>query len=425
MKDFPLFLHRSSGQWCKKVQGRQYYFGSIKADPKGEAALKDWVARKDGILAGLDNLRVESTGSGLTLGEMLLQFTAVIQTRLKDGKIADETFIDYRHELNGLVNLMGAGAIASKIGPAHFTAYHRHLAEVRKLGPHRMATAIRYVRAAFNWATKNGLLPTPIYGTEFVAPDTSPEAISMSKARGGKDAEDDPIFSTHQIDWLLNRATPNFKAMILLTLNTGIGPSDLAKLRWRHIKGCRMSIKRGKNGIKREAYIWEKTRLALAKVRTLKHSREATGHDQDEALIFITRKGLPYIRRERTLKDGKIIKTKVSNAISITVGRWIKEAKAAGIIPVNLKLTYYTLRATFRTHADNCPDVLAVRRVMGRAIQGSDRRYVRGAMKIKRLKRVVLTVKHCIWPMQKGRSVSPSPHPAVAALKPGQMRMVS
>lgn len=426
---FPLYKCQN-GQWAKTVKRKSYYFGRIADDPKGEAALKDWLARKDGILAGLDNLRVEATGSGLTLGECISQFATVVQARLRAGKIADETFMDYRRELDNLGHTVGSIALAHKIGPAHFTAYYNHLVTVRKLGPHRLATTIRYVRAMFNWAAKNGLIPVPNYGSEFVAPNTNPESIATHKARSGEDAADDPVFTGPMIDWLLKRATVPFRAMILLALNCGMGPSDLARLRWKCIdlKSGRMALRRKKTGIKREAYLWRKTREALVDVMRLKHNRLALKIEAENALCFLTRKKQQFVRKERIEHAGKITKTKIFNAISGTFSRWVAEGRKQKIIPSGSKLTFYTLRSTFRTYADNCSDTNAVRRTMGRAIMGSDRRYVRGPMKLRRLKRVALRVKHELWPSRKNSS-APLPPPvyksADAALKPGQMRLVS
>lgn len=429
MNNFPLSIHKSSGQWFKKVKGRQYYFGSIRTDPDGVAALKDWIARKDGILAGLDNLRVESTGSGKTLLEVAKLFADVLHHRLTHNQIADETFCDYQREIDEFVNVVGPNAIAKAIGPAHFTAYFNHLIAGRKLGPHRLGTAIRYIRALFNWAVKNGHLPPVVYGTEFVPPNTSPEALAVQKARSGDDAQDDPIFERDVIEWLLNRATPPFRAMILLTLNCGIGPSDIARLKWKHIKGRRLSLRRGKTGIKREAFLWRKTLDALERVKTLKHSRLAIEKEGVDALVFLTRKNHPYVRRERLMQGEKVVKIKIQNSISITFSRWMKEAREAGVIAAVIKLTYYNLRHTFRTHADNCPDTNAVKRSMGRPIDGSDRRYIRRPMKLRRLKRVAVIVKHCIWPTQKPKLDQQPPAVAdalrVPPLRPGQMRLVS
>jgi integrase len=413
--------------WAKKVAGKRYYFGSWTTDATGEKALQDWLDRQAGIRAGLDNLRVSANASTLTLGQLIRQFMEAKHDRLLAGRLADETFDDYNRELTALGNIVGVDAVASSIVADHFTTYYRYLLNTQKLGSQRRATVVRYIRALFNWGAKNGKIPPAIFGTEFVPPTTNPEAMAMEKARGGDDAEDEPIFQPHIIDWLLDRATPAFKAMILISLNTGMGPSDIARLKWKHINlvSGRMGLRRGKNGIRREAYLWKETRRALERVKRLKHNREAIKREAAESLVFITRKGLPYVRRERVMKDGRVVKTKINNAISITFSRWVDEAKDKRIVPKDDKLTYYVLRHTFRTHADNCPDLNAVKRTMGRPIVGSDRKYVRGKMELKRLKRVAMTVRKYVRPNPKPQTSRPPVMKPANGNGVSHMRLVS
>ncbi len=51
-KDFPLYIHKASGRWSKKVRGGTVYFTKVIDDPKGDAALDKWLKDKDDLLAG-------------------------------------------------------------------------------------------------------------------------------------------------------------------------------------------------------------------------------------------------------------------------------------------------------------------------------------------------------------------------------------
>ena len=59
--DFPL-TPRRDGRWVKKIRGKVHYFGS-GSDP--DEALRDYLARKDYIYAGVDP---EAASLGSTLG---------------------------------------------------------------------------------------------------------------------------------------------------------------------------------------------------------------------------------------------------------------------------------------------------------------------------------------------------------------------
>lgn len=420
--DFPLFAH-SGGQWRKDVRVNRgnplpFYFGSWKDDPRGERAMQDWLDRKDAIRAGLDKANVRVTESGLTLLEVIRKFLEAKQAQLLAGRLADETFNDYRYELQKLADFMGVTAQVAAIGPDHFAKYAAHLASKsgRELGPHRQAAAIRYVRAFFNYAARQGWIkddrgqPKAVqFGAGFSPPSTDPDAIAAQKIHLNEEPDDDPIFEPDQIKWLLERATPLFRAAILLSLNCGMGPSDLGKLRWKNIdmESNRLSMRRGKTGTRREAYLWKRTRRALERVRSLKHCKAAIERDGDEAFIFLTRRGLPVVRRERIMDGDKVKKTKVSNAVSITFGRWVTEAKEAGIVPSRHKLTYYNLRHTYYTHAENHQDLNAVNRTMGHALAGMGRRYKRKPLPLSRLKAVAKRVHRAMFPRPKSPTTKP------------------
>jgi integrase len=323
------------------------------------------------------------------------------------GDLADDTFNDYIIELQNLSDGMGPNADVAAIGPDHFSAYLTQLKAERKLGPHRLATVIRYVRALFNYAAKQGWIKTPdgqpravVFGADFVPPNTDPDAIAARKIRNGEDVDDDLIYTGEMIDWMIEHAPRQFKAMILVMINCGMGPSDLAKLKWSHIdlESGRLSMRRGKNGIRRECYLWKRTRKALRSLLTLKHTAVDIKANGSAALVFRTRRNKPFVWRERIMKDNRVIKVKRHNSISITVGRLVKKGKQAKVIPENAKLTAYNFRHAYFTYAENHPDLNAVHRTMGHALHGMGRRYKRKPFPQPRLKRVAMRVLRSVWP---------------------------
>jgi hypothetical protein len=96
--DFPLRPHRN-GQWYKSVwnprikKSEQFYFGAWNDDRKGERALKDmeigWLARREAIKAGIDNLRVDPLAqTELTLGELMARFLAFKRGKVSSGELS-------------------------------------------------------------------------------------------------------------------------------------------------------------------------------------------------------------------------------------------------------------------------------------------------------------------------------------------------
>jgi hypothetical protein len=87
-KDFPLFPH-ATGRWCKKVRGRFVYFGSVKADPRGHAALDLWLEQRDDLLAGR---APRSSGDGLTIRELCNRFLTVKEAQIDTREITRRLF---------------------------------------------------------------------------------------------------------------------------------------------------------------------------------------------------------------------------------------------------------------------------------------------------------------------------------------------
>ena len=142
--DFPLRPHQN-GQWFKSVwnhrtkKSEQFYFGSWVDDPKGERALKDplggWLARKDGIWAGMDHIRLDTVGDQeLALGELMAQFLAHKHNQSRSGDLSKLTLGGYLREVKWFVEFLKAATPVARLKPEHFTAYMQHLIGQRRLG---------------------------------------------------------------------------------------------------------------------------------------------------------------------------------------------------------------------------------------------------------------------------------------------------
>jgi integrase len=408
---FPLFANQN-GQWCRKVQKKPYYFGTWADDLKGERALQDWNVRQAGIMAGSDNLRVAPLKDGMALGELMGRFLKAMRAAMLADDLAKPTYGDYLRELPVFVEAVGEDAVVAALTPDHFSVYADKLIK-RKLGRHARKRVISYIKAMLNWGATNGQFPTPTFGTAFVVPDTSPDAMRQAKARAGLPDFSERIVTGPEIDKLVDAATPLFKGIILLSVNCGLGPADIGRMKWSNInmETGEMDYPRWKTGVPRRSYLWKRTREALERVATLKHNAAAIHKDGADALIFLTRKGLPMYRETEIVKGGKSLGVKCEQAMSITFGRLARTLKLRGV-------TLYRLRHTFETLGDYAEDDKALAHMMGHKLKGSKKIYNHRRITLGRMKKVALVIKHKLWGSKtraaKGRS-----------LKAGEMRMAS
>jgi hypothetical protein len=131
--DFPLRPHRN-GSWYRSVWNRrtkkseQFYFGSWRDDPKGERALTDpeigWLARKDAIKAGVDNIRVAPVASVVTLGELMARFLAHKLGASQSGDLSKVTLGGYLREVRWFVEFLKASTPVAGLRPEPLQCLH-------------------------------------------------------------------------------------------------------------------------------------------------------------------------------------------------------------------------------------------------------------------------------------------------------------
>jgi integrase len=409
--EYPLFANQN-GQWAKKIKGRPYYFGSWKTDPKGVAAEAEYGRRLPAILAGTDSIAVDAGSTDWTVGRLMGEFLKAKKSAADAKERSLVTLGDYIRELGQFAAFTTKDALVKALTPAHFTAYANHLkgGEGRGLGPHARKRVTRYLQAAFTWGAKNGHFPHPNFGTEFVAPDTGKDAMRQYKARNDMADHSARLVTGEELDTMLGRASPNFKAILLLAANAGLGAADLGRLRWRHLdlEARRLDFPRGKTGTPRQCCLWKKTVEALVRCRTLKYTKAALEKDGRDALVFFSRCGLPMYREVQVYTDvaGKrvLAGVKVCNAISLTVGRLAKGIEG---------VTLYRFRHTLKTRGKKARDAAALNLVMGHRERSTGETYDHEDIGWPRLKRVAKRVYRGYWPVKQE-----------AGLKPGQMRVV-
>ncbi|MHB1423151.1 MAG: tyrosine-type recombinase/integrase, partial [Gemmataceae bacterium] len=333
---FPLTPH-PSGQWCKKIRGKLYYFGPWD-DPDG--ALAKYLEEKDALHAGC---KPRTDREGTTIKEMVNKFLNAKRASVDSGELAYRTWEDYKAACDLLTQHFGKGRRVDDLDPEDFGELRKKLA--CKWGPKTVCNAIQRIRVVFKFAVDNGLTDHLIrYGQGFKRP--SQKTLRLERARKGP-----KLFTPAEVRQLLDVATVPVRAMILLGINCGMGNADCGVLPLSDVDLERriIDIPRPKTGIPRRCPLWPET---MGAIRAALDCRPEPEQEEHAGLVFITKYGKPWAKltADQTLAKefGKLL-------------------KALGI---NGKkgLGFYTLRHTFRTVADESKDQPAVDFIMGHEV---------------------------------------------------------
>jgi len=112
-------------------------------------------------------------------------------------------------------------------------------------------------------------------------------------------SKEKPLYTTEQINALLEAADVQMRTMILLALNCGFGPKDLHDLTWDDIDGDRITLPRSKTGVCQTYLLWPEAKALLEQIlaersarfaRLLKRGRRRT----DDGHVFVTRFWKPW-----------------------------------------------------------------------------------------------------------------------------------
>jgi integrase len=270
---------------------------------------------------------------------------------------------------------VGKQRSADDLGPDDFQDFREH---VRKkgispkhsggLGPDGLTRTVTIVRGMFKYAYEMELIDRPMkYGRSF----ERPSATQRRKARRASEMKHGKrLFSPAQIRQILALAGCPLRAMILLGLNAGFGNTDCSRL-VKSVLDLKLGIiefDRPKTGIERVAPIWPET------IQALQEAIEARPSPREEArdLVFVTKYGRSWSREIINRDSEGLVKTvSRSDSIGQEFDKLLRklEIKRPG-------LSFYALRHTFRTLADEAGDQHAVHRIMGHQIPGMSGIYV-------------------------------------------------
>jgi integrase len=335
---YPLWLH-PTGQWTKKIGGRQYYFGTDR-----DEALKQYMAVKEDLEAGRKPRDRRST---TTVADAVNAFLTQKHNRVKSGELKAKTWADYNAACKAVVDEFGRTRTVADLRPDDFAQLRARLAA--RLGPVSLTDVVVRVRVLFKFAFDFGLIDAPVrYGNSFDRP--ARKVLRLERARKGL-----RLLSAADAWKLIDAADPQLRAMTLLGLNGGMGATDCAQLTRRSLsmRAGWLDYPRPKTGVSRRFPLWPETAAALEAVHKV---RKAPKDPADADKVFMTRCGHPWVRF-----DGEDGKRSTHDAVGL---QFRKLAEKCG---VSLVGRFNILRHTFRTVADEVGDRPAIDLVMGHA----------------------------------------------------------
>ena len=326
---FPLTLHRT-GQYCKKIRGKLYYFGADK-----HRALERYLEEAAILHAGRP--RTTKGGDELSIKTLCNLYLDYQETRLNAGEIKGRHLYDQTRTLRLFVGFLGVTRRIGEITTFDFQSYRAKLIKENK-APNTINGQLSAIKAMFHWAIDN----------EIVA--TTPNLKAVKKIPSHQVRRQ--TFTKEQLLKLIAAARPKLKAMIWLGLNCGFGCTDCAELRWEHLdlKNGRVHYARGKTGIDRNLPLWPETIMAL---KTLPCKNE---------YVFLTKYGNPWVRVIQNTVDGTVKKS-ADNALGKEFSKLLKDSG----IKICKGMGFYTLRRTAATWAAQSGDPFAVQRLLGHA----------------------------------------------------------
>lgn len=347
-QDKPPFLHKS-GRWAKKVNGQFAYLGSALEDPTGERAQRIWNEQCHGIRAGRKPI-IDATAppEGVTVKVLIDTFLSAKKAKLKTGEMAQRSFDDLHRTCLKVADTLTRHRLVSDLTTADFAYLRGVLADGRGLVT--LQGEIRRVRNVFNWGFRDGMLENAVrFGDSF----NPPAADKLRIQRSEKPAK---LFQQPELRKILEKCGVQVKAMVLLGINAGLGNSDCARLKLRHLdlKTGWLDFPRPKTGEARRAKLWSESVQAIkAAIAERPEPKDKAAHGD---LVFVTKYGRPW--REDSNRN---------NPLSHEFAKVLDELgmRQPGV-------NFYSLRHTLQTVGEESRDEAALRRIMGHVAHSFD-----------------------------------------------------
>lgn len=340
--EYPLSPH-AAGQWCKKVRGRLHYFGPLE---QHELAVKLWLHQRDWLLAGEEP---PGPDDGWTVGKLAAAWKADVEARRDAGEIVETHARDLLFAGRFIGEHLPRLRLVDKLTPTSFSSLREAVAATGRAlrSQHNL---ISHIRAVFHWGAAMHHHQAVDFGPRFKPPGI--DAIEREREARGTTR----FIDRTTILAMLDQAKPAMKCMILLGINCGFYASDSIAIPFSRVhldhRIPHHDFARVKNGRRRVGALWPETVEALRSY--IAHHR---GNNESDCII-LNQYGRPY--NENAV--GRGIRT-----------AWQNLAERAGVV-MSPGTSIGSLRHTYGTVADLCPDSQAVDLSMGHAPKGIRKR---------------------------------------------------
>lgn len=371
---FPLSPHKRG--WCKKINGKVVVVcGHVSPDEalmlyhqklpqilarQAHNASKSVVHTQpitpsvtQPIPVAVQQVKVDAS---LTVKQLCGKYLAKKRADIEANSFGIQSLMSTSEAINRLSRHLGGPV--DQLKNQQFADYRhglaKHFKSVFTLDRH-----ISQIRAMFTWAVKNQHIDRlPPWGDSFDGATEKQLRQYQQKKRRENGVK---TLTPDQIHSLIASVRIDVRAMVLLGINCALGNREVAHLTSADIdldKGV-LDYPRTKTSCERRAILWPETIVAVKEALSV---RSPAAKAEWDNFVFLTPGGLPYIRT-RFRDDGKV--THVDDLT--TYFRRHREKQRENGSPIEKGISFYILRHTFRTVADELQDLRAINRVMGHA----------------------------------------------------------
>lgn len=402
---FPLGV-ASNGQYCKKFRRKRYHFGSILAGWK--AALKRFQHDWPFVLAGrvpppmADGERCMLT----SLDYIANEFVRYQLARTRRDELSAGCYIEIRNTIDIVLTHWGQERDARTLLPVDFSDLRHALKQKwtrspntrrwsiqpdRPIGPDLLKRRIIHVRAMFNHARANRLIPDlPLYGKEFkIVPIADIRRARRNRARehGVK------LFPVEQIKPIYDACDGQLQAAFLLSILCGFNEADCGFLPQKSLdlKNGFIDFDRVKTGVYRRValppVLVDALKTALASrpepkdPEAIVHREPGSPPVKAKELLFITPEGNPWVTYRVKEIDGQPDKINHHGGfgkrlVEVLISLDLKCPDGLGGLKFKRKgISFGAGRHTFESHAKRVGDDNIVDFIMGHTSSGMDKWY--------------------------------------------------